>query len=122
MEKAMSVMEVQLGGETRRVEYTLYSIARLKQLTGKNAMKGEVDTKEPDQLIAFAWAGLISHDKELDGGIVDGKPDEKLAGVLKEVGRWVSFERLHDIMNVFSTAFLLAMPDSKKEKDGAEKK
>ena len=118
--KALAVAELELGGVNRKIEFSLYSIAKLKKVTGKNVLVGELDVKDPDNLTLFIWAALISHDATLDGGVSDGGPDSKLAATLEQIGRWVPFSRMQEITEAINTAFLAAMPSEKK--GGAEKK
>lgn len=110
---------VELGGAIRTFSFSMYSLHKLQKLTGKNAFRGEIDTKDFEQMTAFVWAGLIDRDPTLDGAIVDGKPDEKLGVILEQISKWISLDKLTLVSEAIATAFSYAMP---KRKEGEVKK
>lgn len=123
-DKALPLVKLNLGDKERILEFSLFGVARYKQLTGKNLLAGEMAGKDPDDLIAFVWAGLVQHDDELDAEAVDGKPSKELKAILKKLGKMIKFDNLAEVTEKTNQAFLRAIPDVKSdgEEDGSEKK
>jgi two-component sensor histidine kinase len=71
----------------------------------------------PEQLLYFLWAGLITYHEELDGDLVNGKPDQTLAAGLKKVGKMLTMDKMSYIGNVIREAFTNAtkVPSSRSE-------
>lgn len=117
MEQVDATVTIELGGKPRILEYTLYAIEKLRKLTGKNVLKGEVDGQDPEFLFAFAWAGLIQHDETLDGLIVEGKPTPELQKNLDQVAKWMGSKKLTKLYTSCMTALVSATPKKKDEDD-----
>jgi len=116
VEKLNSCVLIELGGETRKLEYTLHSVVQYKMLTGKNLFKGEIDPQDASEIVGLLWAGLISHDESLDGYIdSQGKFDEKVTAGLRQIAKWVTFSRMNEISALISDAFGRATPVAKKK-------
>lgn len=123
LEKAVSSIHIDLGGVQRRFEFTMWSIAQMKRLSGKNALRGELDVQDPDDLAVLVWAGLISSDPSLDGEVTPsqepgraGKGDENVVSAIHQIQKWMRFDRLSEIGAAVRQAFDAATPASNKKK------
>lgn len=106
IEKLNSGVMVELGGETRKLEYTIHSVVQYKLLTGKNLLRGELDTTEPTEITGLVWAGLISNDESFDGEIDStGKQDESVKRSLKQIAKWLTFHKIAEIGEAIQLAF-----------------
>lgn len=100
---------LEIGGVKRRLRLTLHSLAQLKKLTGKSFLKGELDSRDPGDLVALMWATMIADSKEFDGGFPNGQADEKIQAALALIGGETGFEKLEE----FNRLFLSLMPAKK---------
>jgi len=115
--QALPGVIIELDGRQYELIYNLYAFYQLKTVANLNALKGEVDFMNPEQLLYFLWAGLITHHEELDGDLVNGKPDQALAAGLKKVGKMLTMDKMSYIGNVIREAFTNAtkLPNSRSE-------
>lgn len=120
VDKAFPAVLVEIGGEERKLEYTMYSAIQLLKLTGKNVMKGEIDYADPMQIVPLVWAGLISTCPELDGDVDADtkKPDQKAADGILKVSKWIKFDRLKHVSAAIARAFGQASPGKPAEAEG----
>jgi hypothetical protein len=123
VEKAASSIYLELGGVQRRFEFTMWSIAQMKRLSGKNALRGELDVQDPDDLAVLVWAGLIPSDPSLDGQVIPsaepGKPgqgDDNVTAAIYQIQKWMRFDRLGEIGSAVRQAFDSATPAASKKK------
>ena len=104
-DKALPDVEAKVGGTVKKLKFTLGSLCRLDQVTGKNALDGET-WKEPttSDLRALLWAALLHENKNL---------------TLEEVGDMISMEEIPEITQAILKAFQRSSPseDSKKKSD-----
>ncbi len=115
VDKINSGVLVELGGETRKLEFTMHSVVQYKLLTGKNLFKGELDTGEPEEITALVWAGLISNDESFDGDIDStGKADDNIRAALRRIAKWLTFQKIAEVGNAIQLAFNQAAPVKKK--------
>jgi len=115
--QALPGVIIELDGRQYELIYNLYAFYQLKTVANLNALKGEVDFMNPEQLLYFLWAGLITYHEELDGDLVNGKPDQTLAAGLKKVGKMLTMDKMSYIGNVIREAFTNAtkVPSSRSE-------
>lgn len=123
LEKASSAIFLDLGGQQRRFEYSMWSIGQIMRLTGKNPMRGELDPQHPDDLAILVWGGFISSDPSLDGNIIPGeeqgkpgKADDNIRSAVEQVQKWMRFDRLSEISAAVKQAFEQASPTANKKK------
>lgn len=119
--KALPSEAIVLNDKTYRVQFTMYSLLKFKKLTGKNILKGELDSREPEDMIHFLWAGLLAHEPSFDGEIIDGKPDSSLEKALEDIAKLMTFDKFSEIGEVLNRAFKNAMP-APKEGNSPQKK
>jgi len=119
--KALPSEAIELESRTFTVQFTMYSLLKFKRLTGKNILKGDLDSREPEDMIHFLWAGLLAHEPDLDGEVIDGKPDATLQKNLDRVAKMMTFDKFAEIGRVLNKAFLNAMPEVK-EGNNSQKK
>lgn len=119
--QALPTVKVEIGGKEYILHYSIYAFAKLKKVAKINALKGEVDYQDPDHLLYFLWAGLISEQPELDGELVDGKPDKNLETALRQLGTALTIVKLNKIADLVKSAFnsAIGLSDEKKGGDGA---
>lgn len=123
IEKAKGSIFVTLGGEDRRLAYTMHSVAQVKHLTGKNFLKGEIDPNDPDDLAILVWAGLITADESFDGDVTPSNPpgspgtgDENVTKSIRMVQKWMSFDIMHEIASKVRQALDISTPPQTKKK------
>ena len=123
LEKAKGHIFLSLGGEDRRLAYTVHSVAQVKDLTGKNFLKGEIDPNDPHDLAILVWAGLITWDESLDGDVTPaetvgapGTPDETVRKAIKWVQKSMTFDRMYEIAAKVRQALEVAAPPPTKKK------
>lgn len=115
IDKLAPNVTIELGGETRKLEFTLHSICQYQLLTGKNLFRGELDTTDPREIAALVWVGLISNDESLDGTInANSEPDETIRTALRQISKWITFPRIGEIASAIQLAFNQAAPVKKK--------
>ena len=123
LEKAKGHITLTLGGEERRLAYTVHSVAQVKYLTGKNFLKGELDSNDPDDLAILVWAGLITWDESLDGDVTPaetagapGTADENVRRAVKWVQKSMNFDQMYEIANKVRQALEVSAPPPAKKK------
>lgn len=66
-DKALPGVEVTINGVKRVLKYSLYSLCKLDEKTGKNPLDGNMfAAMRPLDIVAVLWAGLLHEDKNLD--------------------------------------------------------
>ncbi len=63
--KAFPAVKIQFMGKEREFKVTLQALADYQHVTGKNPLKGEFDTRDINEVIAFFWACLHAEDETL---------------------------------------------------------
>jgi hypothetical protein len=64
--KALPEVEIDFGGETKKLIFSTLAFCLLEDATGKNALDGETWAKPDMRLMTtMLWAGLRTHNKEL---------------------------------------------------------
>lgn len=123
LNKAVPAIFIELGGLQRRFEFSMWSMAQMKRLTGKNALRGELDPQDPEELAVLVWAGLVSSDPSLDGQIVPstepgkpGTPDDNVLSAVHQVQKWMRFDKISEIGAAVRQAFDAASPTASKKK------
>ena len=107
-DKALPGAEVEIGGKKRRLKYTLYSLCKLDEKTGKNPLDGTMFLDmRPADVVAVLWAGLIHDEPEL---------------TTDELAKVVDITELRDVSKEMMKAFAQASPvnDSKKNSTSEE--
>lgn len=118
--QALPTVKVEIGGKEFILHYSIYAFAKLKKVAKINALKGEVDYQDPDHLLYFLWAGLISEHPELDGDMIDGKPDKALASALRQIGTALTIPSLNSIAARVKAAFNSATGMADEKSGGGE--
>lgn len=119
IDKTEAAVLLDLGGEKRKLEYSLRSCTQIQKLIGKNVLKGEVDLADPQHLIVLVWAGLITNYPDMDGLIDGDQLEDKVRAGLDQVSRWITADRLMEVVSTVARAFSRAMPPE--PKNGAKK-
>lgn len=120
--QALPVVRIEIGGKEYSLLYSIYAFAKLKKVAGLNALKGEVDFMDPNHLLYFLWAGLISNHEEFDGELIDGRPDAKLAAAIRQVGSLLTIRDINEIGTSLQKAFINATGAATETKKGEGKK
>lgn len=119
-EKFSPIVSLVLAGTTYSLEYNMHAIRQFEELTGKNLLGGEINSKSAKDIVAIVWAGLVSHHPELDGEFASGQRPESVRKALVFIGKCID---PHDNLDEVSSKVLEALTRSKhKPKEGAEKK
>lgn len=94
LETARPEVVVNLLGENLELCFGLYAMRRLKHITGRIWNRGQIDLEDPDDLVAFLWAGLTQKNKKLDDVFPEKLPSKKVQDILVQLakelnqGRW----------------------------------
>lgn len=109
-DKIRPVVEIELDGTVYKLEYGMWAVSQLKALTGKNIIVEPINHEDPNHMTALLWAGLIKHHPELDGMIIDGKPNQQIVDGLRKVGNMLSIPRMLEIGALIAKAKKVASP------------
>jgi len=60
LNKADPGIWIELGGEKRKIVFSMHSLKQTEKLLGKNLLNQEIDTGEIDELVALLWAALFN--------------------------------------------------------------
>jgi hypothetical protein len=120
--QALPSVKIEIAGKEFSLLYSIYAFAKLKKVAGLNALKGEVDFMDPNHLLYFLWAGLISNHEEFDGDLIDGRPDSQLSAALRNVGSMLTIRNMNEIGSSLQKAFTNATGTGKEEGEKAEGK
>lgn len=120
LDQAAPAAALEFDGSYRKIVYSLYSITQLKRLTGKNPFKGELDLADPEMVVYMIWAGLLHSMPELDGDVIDGKPDQKIRDAFKRIGSWLTLDKISEVSAVIGKG--LAQSGGQVKKEAGEKK
>lgn len=104
-ERAIPTIKIKINGEELTLLYSMYALGKLKKIFGINALKGEIDILDPEHIVYFLWAGLISNHPEYDGDAIQGQPDKKLSEALKKLGSALTFRAFNDLGQAIRQAF-----------------
>lgn len=119
LDKAAPGIFITLGGVQRSLIYTFDAVKKLKRITGKNLLKGEVDWQDPDEFVYLLWAGLIANDPSLDGGVdATGTLSDAAQAGVDAIGKLITLGDLGTISNALMETFKQATPDSGEDKKG----
>jgi len=111
LEKADPGVWIELGGEKRKIVFSMHSLRQIKKLLGKNLLNDEIDTRDIDELVALLWAALLTESPHLDGAIdQEGKPDEAAQAGIEVVAKWFTMDKLTEIGEAITAAFNQARP------------
>ena len=120
LNKADPGIWIELGGEKRKIVFSMHSLKQTEKLLGKNLLNQEIDTGEIDELVALLWAALLTENPELDGTIdQEGKPDDKVQAGLEAVAKWFTMDKIADVADKIRQAFEQARPDKAEDKTPA---
>lgn len=128
LNQALPDVKVELGGVLRRLHFGLHAFIQLEKLLGKNPITDKVNLNSLSTQMYYVWAGLIEYWPEIDGDVVEGRPDESIRNGLRQVSKLVTPSRFKDVMESVGTAYKNAIgeligADSSEDKQGsAEKK
>jgi hypothetical protein len=103
--QALPGVKVEIGGEEYTILFSLYAFAKLKKVIGINALKGEVDFYDPDHLLYFLWAGLITCHPDLDGELIEGRPDKQMQSALRKLGSQLTLDKMSKLGAAIRKAF-----------------
>jgi hypothetical protein len=79
-----------LGGRERRLVYTTWAWMQLEKLQQKSLLGKQIEFRSLTDIIHFAWAGLLAHQKDLDGFIsANGEPGARADAGIRKVAEWV---------------------------------
>jgi hypothetical protein len=107
VDEALPEYSLKIGEKTYKLEYSLYSFAKLKKAFGINAMAGQVDFNDPEHVLYFLWAGLITHDRSLDGNVFpDGNLDDQLESAVRMLGTFLTLSKMREVSALVMEAFL----------------
>lgn len=118
--QALPTVRIAIGEEEYSLCFTLLSFAKLKKVAKINALKGEIDFMDPEHLLYFLWAGLISNHPEFDGEVIDGKPDKSLAAGLRKLGTLLTLQNMGEIGKSVRAAFSIATSVPSDESSSSE--
>jgi hypothetical protein len=121
--QALPSVKIEIGGKEFSLLYSIYAFAKLKKVAGLNALKGEVDFLDPNHLLYFLWAGIISNHEQYDGDLIDGRPDATLARSLREIGSMLTIRNMNEIGSSLQSAFVNATASGEEveKKSGGKK-
>lgn len=120
---ALADYSIELDGENYTIEYSLYSFAKLQKTFGVNALAGELDFNNPEHLLYFLWAGLITHHEEWDGNLLpDGSQDAVLRKAIRTLGSYLTLERMNKVSGLLIGAFTASAGTSSKKKQAKPRK
>lgn len=120
---ALADYSIELDGVDYTIEYSLYSFAKLQKVFGVNALAGELDFNNPEHLLYFLWAGLITHNEEFDGNLMpDGAQDAVLRKAIRTLGSYLTLERMNKISGLLVGAFNASAGTSAGKKQGKSRK
>jgi hypothetical protein len=128
LSQARPEVKLELGGILRRIHFGLYAFSQLEKLLGKNPITDKVNLNSLNTQIYYVWAGLVENWPELDGEIIDGRPDENVRNGLKQVSKLVTPAKFKDVMESVGTAYknaigeLVGSDSSEGTQGSAEKK
>lgn len=128
LNQARPEVKIELGGVLRRLHFGLYAFSQLEKLLGKNPITEKINLNSLNTQMYYVWAGLVENWTDLDGEIIDGKPDENVRNGLKQISKLVTPAKFKEVMEAVGTAYSNAIgelvgTDSSKETQGnAEKK
>jgi hypothetical protein len=103
--QALPGVKIELSGSEFELVFNLYAFAKLKKVANLNAFKGEIDFMNPDQLLYFLWAGLLTNHPEFDGDTIDGRPDERLSTALRKLGIMLTIDKMSYVGRIIREAF-----------------
>jgi hypothetical protein len=118
--QALPSVKIEINSKEYTLLYTLYAFAKLKKIGNLNALKGEVDFNDPEHVLYFLWSGLVSHHPELDGDLIDGKPDKNLAAALKDLGTYLTISKMNELGKAIREAFTAATRSGSDESSQGE--
>lgn len=118
--QALPSVKIEIGGQEYTLLYTLYAFAKLQKIGNINALKGDVDFGNPEHVLYFLWAGLISHHPELDGELIEGRPDKALSETLRKLGTYLTIEKLQELGAAVRLAFQNATQTSESKRNEAK--
>lgn len=113
--QALPGVKIEVGNEQYTLLFSLYAFAKLKKVAQINALKGEVDFLDPDHILYFLWAGLITNHPEFDGELVGGVPDKDLSSALRKLGTHLTFDKMKGIGDAIRQAFANATGTGSKD-------
>jgi hypothetical protein len=120
--QALPGVKIELSGSEYELVFNLYAFAKLKKVANLNAFKGEIDFMNPDQLLYFLWAGILTNHPEFDGDNIDGHPDERLSTALRQLGIMLTIDKMSYVGQVIREAFANATKSSASGKAEAKSK
>lgn len=122
-DKALPIVKIKIGEAEYSLLYSMYALGKLKKVAKINALKGEVDILDPDHILFFLWAGLITNHPEFDGEMIAEQPDKKLGDALKKLGTILTFKSFNSIGSAIKEAFNRAtLPDKSDEAESPAEK
>ncbi len=113
LDQAAPNATLEFEGKSSRLLLSMYAISQIKRVTGKNLLQGEMNLSDPEHITSLVWGGLLDSIPELDGEVVQGKPDENAQNGLKRVGRWFTLDKLNLVSSCLEIAFEQAGISSK---------
>jgi len=120
---ALADYSIELNGENYCIEYSLYSFAKLQKTFGINALAGELDFHNPEHVLYFLWAGLITHHEDFDGNLMpDGSQDAVLRQSIRTLGSYLTLERMNKVSGLLIGAFTASAGTSTKKKQAKPRK
>ncbi len=82
----------------RHLRMTLGGMQKFAEVTGKSLLKGDFDTNNESDLIAFIWSCLIWEDRGL---------------TIEDLGYLLDFARLQELTEAIAKAWNIAIPEKK---------
>lgn len=101
-DKALPGVEIIIDGKKRVLKYTLYSLCKLDEKTGKNPLDGGMFSEmRPSDVAAVLWAGLLHEDKNLQ---------------MEELAEKIDMLELRDVASSMMKAFVQSSPSEDETK------